>query len=171
MRVTRAFVSMMVAGALGAGIAAAQETKAAPGKTTAPAKSMSARAVTLMSQGDLKWEMDPESKTSIAVLSGNPKTGAYEAFIKFPAGMDIPLHWHTFTNTAVGVSGTLVVTAEGQDAKELSAGSWGTVPGRLRHTTRCKEGADCVMYARQPGRDDIHFVNPPAAPAKDPPKK
>ena len=46
----------------------------------------------------------------------------------------------------------------------------GVVPGRLNHTTRCKEGADCVIYARQPGRNDTHYVN--GGPVKkEPPKK
>lgn len=168
---TRVFASLAMAGGLCVGIVAAQ-TKPDPKKTsTVPTKPMPpTRAVKLMTQGDLKWELDPESKISIAVLSGDPKTGPYEAFVKFPAGMEIPLHWHTFSNTAVGVSGTVVVTGEGQEAKEVSAGSWGVVPGRMNHTTRCKEGADCVIYARQPGKDDIHFVNPGPV-KKEPPKK
>ena len=145
-------VAITVFGACAA-LAAAQPAaakKPLPGKT-----------VKIMPQADLQWETEPESKVSIAVLSGNPKTGAYEAFVKFPAGMDIPQHWHTFSNTAVGVAGTLVIDVEGQGVKEISAGTWGSLPGRVKHTTKCKEGADCIIYARQPGKDDIHFVNPP----------
>jgi quercetin dioxygenase-like cupin family protein len=165
---TRVFASLALAGAACVGMVAAQDTKPDPKK--APPTSMPTRAVKMTAPGDLKWETDPESKLSIAVLSGNPKTGPYEAFVKFPAGIELPLHWHTFSNTAVGVSGTLVVTGEGQEAKELSAGSWGVVPGRLNHTTRCKEGADCVIYARRPGKNDIHFVNAPKK-MKEPPRK
>jgi hypothetical protein len=165
----RAFATLALAGAVCVGIVAAQD--AAPAKAAAaPSKPMPpTRAVKMMAQGDLKWETDPESKVSIAVLSGDPKTGPYEAFLKFPAGIEIPLHWHTFSNTGVGVSGTVVITGDGQSATELGPGTWGFVPGRLRHTTRCKEGADCVIYARQPGKDDIHFVG--AAPDKKPPRK
>lgn len=159
----RALASLAAAGVLCAGIVAAQGTKPDPKKV--PSKPMPTPAVKLMTQAGLKWEVDPESKISIAVLSGNPKTAPYEAFIKFPAGTAIPLHWHTFTNTAVGVSGTLVVEAPGQPPIELGAGSWGVVPGMLKHTTKCKQGADCVIYARQPGKDDTHFVGAP------PPKK
>lgn len=147
-----------------ASLVVAAAVVAALGQETAAKKPMTTRQMKVMTQSDLKWEQDPESKVSIAVLSGNPKTGAYEAFVKFPAGLEIPLHWHTFSNTGVGVSGTLVIEVEGQGPKELSAGTWGNVPGRLRHTTKCKEGADCVFYARQPGKDDIHFVKPPAKP-------
>ena len=166
---TRAFVSMAVAGAFCVGIAVAQETKAAPSKVTASAKPMATRQVKAMAQADLKWELDPESKVSMAVLSGDPKTGAYEAFLKFPAGLSIPLHWHTFSNTGVGVAGTVVITGNGQSPIELGPGTWGVVPGRLKHTTACKEGADCVLYVRQPGKDDIHFVGGPVK--KEPPKK
>jgi quercetin dioxygenase-like cupin family protein len=146
--------SVFALAALGAWVASAAAQPAAK-------KPVPVREVKVMAQADLKWETDPESKVSIAVLSGNPKTGPYEAFVKFPAGMDVPLHWHTFSNTAVGVSGTLVVDVEGQGTKEIAAGSWGLLPGRVKHTTKCKEGADCVIYGRQPGKDDIHLVNPP----------
>lgn len=162
----RVFTSLAAAGAFCVCVVAAQETKTGPKKAPAPA-----RAPKSMAQADLKWETDPESKVSIAVLTGNPKTGAYEAFLKFPAGISVPLHWHTFSNTGVGVSGTVVIETEGQAPVELGPGSWGFIPGRMKHTTKCKEGADCVIYARQPGKDDIHFVNPPAAPAKEPPNR
>jgi hypothetical protein len=149
--------------------AAMAATQAAAEKDTAAArKPMAARQAKAMAQADLKWELDPESKISMAVLSGNPKTGAYEAFLKFPAGLSIPLHWHTFSNTGVGVSGTVVITGDGQSPIEIGPGTWGVVPGRLKHTTACKEGADCVLYVRQPGKDDIHFVG---GPGKEPPKK
>ena len=147
-----------------AGVVSLAGAGAAVAQPAAAAKKAPAREVKVMVPADAKWETDPETKVSVAVISGNPKTGAYEAFVKFPAGIDIPQHWHTFSNTAVGVAGTLVVDVEGQGAKELAAGSWGNIPGRVRHTTKCKEGADCIIYARQPGKDDIHFVKPPAKP-------
>jgi hypothetical protein len=168
---TRAFASLALAGSFGIGMIAAQDAAPVPAKAAAaPSKPLPPiRALKSMAQGDLKWELDPESKISIAVVSGNPKTGAYEAFLKFPAGMAIPLHWHTFSNTGVGVSGTVVIDAQGQGTIELGPGAWGFIPGRVNHTTTCKEGADCVIYARQPGKDDIHFVGGPVK--KAPPKK
>ena len=168
---THVFASLALAGSFGIGMIAAQDAAPVPAKAAAaPSKPLPPiRALKSMAQGDLKWELDPESKISIAVLSGDPKTGAYEAFLKFPAGMSIPLHWHTFSNTGVGVSGTVVITGDGQTAIELGPGTWGVVPGRLKHTTACKEGADCVLYVRQPGKDDIHFVGAPVG--KAPPKK
>jgi quercetin dioxygenase-like cupin family protein len=151
-----------------AGSVTAQETKPKPPTLMNP---MMSRAVKITNQGLLKWETDPESKVSIAVLSGNPKTGAYEAFMKFPAGIEIPLHWHTFSNTGVGVSGTLIIGEEGRPPIELGPGGWGFIPGRVKHTTTCKGGSDCVIYARQPGKDDIHFIGGPYAAPKPPMKK
>jgi hypothetical protein len=167
---TRAFASLALTGVFCMGTVAAQDAAPAPAKAAgAGTKPMATSTVKSMGQADLKWETDPESKISIAVISGNPKTGAYEAFLKFPAGVAIPLHWHTFSNTGVGVSGTVVIDAQGQGTVELGPGAWGFIPGRVKHTTTCKEGADCVIYARQPGKDDIHFVGGP--PAKPPMKK
>jgi len=146
-----------------ASLALAGVAAAAPSKPMPPTQ-----AVKSLSQAGLKWETDPESKVSIAVVTGNPKTGAYEAFLKFPSGMSIPLHWHSFSNTGVGVSGKLVIDAQGQGKIEMGPGDWGFIPARVKHTTACTVGADCVIYARQPGKDDIHFDGPGG---KDPPRK
>jgi quercetin dioxygenase-like cupin family protein len=135
-------------------------TAVAAPQAAAPRKPAPARQVKVMAPATLKWTPDPESGVPFVVLSGNPKTGPHEAFSSFPAGSGAPLHWHTFSNTYIGVSGTLVIQAEGQEARELTAGAWMLLPGRLNHTTWCKAGTDCVFYARQPGKDDSHLATP-----------
>lgn len=141
--------------------AMAQETKA-----PAPAKKAAVKQEPqLWSAGDIKWVDIPDMKGGQkAVLWGDPNTGAYGAMLKFPAGLDIPLHWHTYRNRGALLSGTMAIALEGGTPKELGAGSYLMMPGRVKHSTMCKAGADCVVFVEQPGKDDIHLVE--AAPKK-----
>jgi quercetin dioxygenase-like cupin family protein len=113
----------------------------------------------LWAAGDLKWVDDPEmAGVSTAVLWGDPKTGPYGALEKWAAGTSAALHWHTADIKAVMISGTFLLTLEGQPGKEMPSGSYVFIPGGTRHTTVCKAGADCVFFAEQPGAGDTKMV-------------
>lgn len=118
---------------------------------------------------EIKWTPDPESPdVQTAVLWGDPKTGAYGEMARFKAGMEMPMHHHTADVKGVCVSGTMVIGVEGQPEKELPTGSYLFMPGGVKHTTKCKAGADCVVFDLQPGPADFVPAAPAAAPA---PKK
>src|SRR4051812_8404198 len=73
--------------------------------------------------GDLKWEdMAAIKGAKIAVLKGDPKTGAYEAMKKLPAATDLGEHTHTATQEVLVISGTIQLTVQGQAMKELGPG-------------------------------------------------
>src|SRR6188472_276892 len=60
----------------------------------------------MVSFKDLKWVGLPERKgMQFAVLSGDPKTGAYTQVRKVAAGTDNPLHSHSSEITNVIISG------------------------------------------------------------------
>jgi hypothetical protein len=60
----------------------------------------------MVSFTDLRWVELPERKgMQFAVLSGDPKTGAYTQVRKVPAGTDNPLHSHSSEITNVIISG------------------------------------------------------------------
>lgn len=116
-------------------------------------------AMQVWTDAELKWVDDadlPGART--AVVWGDPTKGAYGAMHRWAAGTEAPLHWHTHDNRGAMISGTLVITVKGGQPKEVPAGSYIFVPGRLRHTTSCKAGADCVFYAHQPGIGDTKIV-------------
>ncbi len=138
---------LCVAGALAAVVGSKGSAKKTP------------RAARLWAAEELKWAEVPEvAGAKEAVVWGDPKKGAYGMLEKWPGGTDVPLHTHTHDNRGAVISGTLVITMEGESAKELGPGSYVLVPGGAKHTSACKAGADCVFYVHQPGIADIKMV-------------
>jgi len=138
-------VGLCIAGAL-----------SAQGSKPAVKKMKTARLLT--SEG-LKWTDVPELPGARqAVVWGDSTKGAYGMFEKWPGGTEVALHTHTHDNRGAMISGTLVITMEGESAKELGPGSYVFVPGGARHSTSCKSGAECVFYVHQPGAGDLKMV-------------
>ncbi len=123
-----------------------------------------------MQAGDLKWtDLDPTGApgVKIADLWGNHATGAYGAFIKFPAGFAAPLHTHTNAMKLVIVSGTFIQGPEGKPEVRLGPGSYLSQPGgNYRHTTSCDKASECLFFAESNGKFDLKPVEAGKAPAK-----
>jgi quercetin dioxygenase-like cupin family protein len=126
-------------------------------KAAAPAKKAAAAPkFKTVAASEMKWTDSAEIKGAQSVVFwGDPKKGEYGQINKWPGGTDVG--WHTHTNRIHGVvvSGTLVIEPEGQPAKELTAGSYIDDPGKLKHKTSCKAGADCVFFIHQHGAFDF----------------
>lgn len=121
-------------------------------QTKAPAK----KATVLKSAADLKWTDVPNvTGAQQAVLWGNPQKGPSGFLVKFKGGTEVGLHSHTADMRSVVISGTVVITVEGQGPKELVAGSYASEPGGSKHTTACKAGADCMFLVQAAGVFDI----------------
>jgi quercetin dioxygenase-like cupin family protein len=107
-------------------------------------------AAEAIAAADLKWHEAPGvgdvKGPQIAVVSGDPAKGAYAGFAKFAADTHHPLHTHPNAVKVVVISGTFLYGEEGQEPKELGAGSYLMVPGGHRHTSGCKAGAECVVF-------------------------
>ncbi len=113
----------------------------------------------MWSAAEIKWTDNPAIKgAKVAVLWGDPKTGAYGAFKTIPAGGSIPLHTHTRDARVALVAGTVALSMAGEPAKELGPGSYAFIPGGVEHAADCKAGADCVYLEQQTGASDIKFV-------------
>jgi quercetin dioxygenase-like cupin family protein len=124
----------------------------------------SPQSAILWPAADIKWSDSPAFPGArIAVLWGDPKTGAYGSLKSLPAGKILPAHSHTYEQKVVVLSGSMVLFLEGH-AKELGPGSFAFVPGDLKHTATCAAGADCVYFEEQPGRSDVKIAD--TAPAK-----
>ncbi len=111
---------------------------------------------------DLKWTDSPGVKgAKIAVLWGDPKTGAYGALKKFSGGSALALHTHSHDQKVIVVAGAIVLTIEGGAPRELTAGSYAFIPAGAKHVAECKPGPDCVYFEEQAGFSDIKFVEEP----------
>ncbi len=106
--------------------------------------------------GDVQWT---ESKTVkgawSATLWGDPTKGAYGTLRKVAAGTDLGMHSHSFDQKVVGVSGTFEFQLEGGEMTELGPGSYVFTPAGVKHSSKCKEGAECIYFEEQPGKADF----------------
>jgi mannose-6-phosphate isomerase-like protein (cupin superfamily) len=119
----------------------------------------------LWAAGDIKWADIPAVKgAQMATLWGDPKTGAYGSLKKLPGGSKLALHTHSQDQKVVVVSGTITLSMQGGESKDMTAGSYSEIPAGAPHSADCKAGADCVYFEEQPGASDIKFVE--SAPAK-----
>ena len=117
----------------------------------------------MVSFADLKWVELPERKgMQFAVLSGDPKTGAYTQIRKVPAGTDNPLHSHSSELTNVIIGGVWYTGPNSTSAKDFGPGSVITMPADWVHVSGCRPGSECVFYQQGKGKFDF---KPAAAPA------
>jgi len=119
---------------------------------------------------DLKWvDLDPSGKFPGVVIAdawGDHTTGAYGAFIKFPAGFTTPLHTHTNATKLVIISGTFIQTPEGKPAVRLGPGSYLMQPGgSYRHVTACDKASECLFFAQSSAKFDLVPATAAKAPA------
>jgi quercetin dioxygenase-like cupin family protein len=117
----------------------------------------------MVSFTDLKWVELPERKgMQFAVLSGDPKTGAYAQIRKVPAGTDNPLHSHSSDITNVIISGVWYTGPNSNSVKDFGPGSVITMPADWVHMSGCRAGSECVFYQQGNGKFDF---KPAIAPA------
>jgi quercetin dioxygenase-like cupin family protein len=133
----------------------------------AKAKAAAAGKAVLWAAEDMKWADLPDAPVKRAVLWGDPATGAHGALLKFPAGFEAPLHHHTADHHAVVVSGTMIITPEGEAGKRLGPGSSFSFTGKKKHTTGCDAASECVLFLDDSGRWDLVMADAKmAAPKK-----
>lgn len=109
----------------------------------------------LWAAADLKWVDVPDMPIKTAVLWGDPAKGAHGALHKFPAGFEAPLHHHTANHHALVVSGTAILTPEGEAGKKLGPGSYFAFIGKKKHTTKCDAASDCLLFVDCAGPWDV----------------
>jgi hypothetical protein len=130
------------------------------GESAAPSTASQDRESPLMlSFTDLKWTELPERKgMQFALLSGDPKTGAYTQMRKVPAGTDNPLHAHGSELTNVIISGVWYTGADSASARDFGPGSIVRMPADWVHVSGCRAGSDCVFYQEGKGKFDFKPV-------------
>ena len=109
----------------------------------------------LLPADDLKWTEVPDFPgVQMAVLDGDPATGAGHFLIKLKDGFVAPLHHHSSDHFATVLSGTLSFTVDGKETL-LPAGSFFVFKGKKEHITKCVPGADCVLSVDVRGKWDV----------------
>jgi quercetin dioxygenase-like cupin family protein len=104
---------------------------------------------------DLKWESDAKDKSESAVLREDPATGAFEMFVRYPAGHVFAPHWHSANERIVLLEGQMAI-GEGGEKKFLEAGGFAYLPARQVQHLSCVSSTACRFYVYWDGKLDFH---------------
>ncbi len=106
---------------------------------------------------DIAWGETPFGPLASPV-SGDFSAGQHITFIKFPAGMQTPVHTHSHDYVGIVISGVTRHFEPGKPETEvdLPAGSHWSIPADLPHISECLAGEDCVMAIYQNENFDFH---------------
>jgi quercetin dioxygenase-like cupin family protein len=92
-----------------------------------------------------------------APIAVDPKTKGPLGYARFPSGLQLPAHWHSYAEYSTLLSGKATLTVDGKP-HELSAGSYFSIPAKVKHDLKCGADADCIVLTRRAGPVDYHWV-------------
>jgi len=101
------------------------------------------------SSSELKWGPCPPifpAGCQIAVLHGDPAGTNADVFLRVPARLELPPHWHTSAERMVLVSGELHVTYQGQPVAILTPGAYAYGPAKAPHKAVCVSSDACTLF-------------------------
>jgi len=96
-----------------------------------------------------------------ATAWGDPAKGDYGMIVKYRAGAQRGWHTHSSPIHLVMIAGTLVFESEGAAPLEMGPGSGVTEVANVKHTSRCKEGADCMFIITGSRPYDLKLATSP----------
>jgi len=119
------------------------------------------QGVTAVPKDKIEWKAAPGLSNGImTTIWGDPEKGAYQAFIKFPAGVVVAPHYHKIDEFATVVSGSIIFgqgeTIDDSKGVEVSAGGYVTIPGGTAHWAKGLKDAVIVRFA--PGPRDLSYL-------------
>ena len=87
----------------------------------------------------------------------DPATGGITYYAMFPAGSHFDLHWHSYDEFVVVVSGA--VTLELGDSTQLvKTGSYIVIPAEMAHSWDVPLDDDVVILVRRAGPADFNYL-------------
>lgn len=100
----------------------------------------------------------PECFT-VAVERGDPTKGPSVILAKFTPGCVAPFHWHTPSETAMVVSGSLEIQMKDDKTLVTHHGDFAYLPAHHVHRATCLSSAPCVVFLTSDAAFDIHWVD------------
>jgi quercetin dioxygenase-like cupin family protein len=100
----------------------------------------------------------PECFT-VAVERGDPTKGASVILAKFAPGCVAPFHWHTPSETAMLVSGSLEVQMKDDKAFVAHRGDFVYLPPHHVHRATCRGSSACLVFLTSDAAFDVHWVD------------
>lgn len=100
----------------------------------------------------------PECFT-IAVERGDPNKGASVILAKFAPGCVAPFHWHTPSETAMMVSGSLELQMKDDKPIVAHHGDYVYLPSHHIHRATCQGAVPCLVFLASDAAFDVHWVD------------
>ncbi len=100
----------------------------------------------------------PECFT-VAVEKGDPTSGPSVLLAKFAPGCVAPFHWHTPSETAMMVSGSLEVQMKDDKPFVAHHGDFVYLPAHHVHRATCSGSSPCLVFLTSEAAFDIHWVD------------
>jgi quercetin dioxygenase-like cupin family protein len=107
-------------------------------------------AVVVPDPATAKWEKDDS-----VLLREDPKTGAMDLLVRYPAGKKLNPHWHSVTERLVLIEGRVAVRIAGVD-HSVTPGGVVIVPPKEAHQLACVSETRCTFYIAWDGKLDTH---------------
>jgi quercetin dioxygenase-like cupin family protein len=122
--------------------------------------------MTLHPAAGMQWKEGPASLpkgAQMMVLEGDPaQPGPFTLRFKFPAGFQIQPHWHTQTEHATVLAGTILLGMgdrfDRAAMRPMAAGSFGYWPAGTRHFAWTE--TETILQLHGQGPWTIQYVNP-----------
>jgi mannose-6-phosphate isomerase-like protein (cupin superfamily) len=119
-----------------------------------------------MNASDIVWGPAPDffpAGAEFALLNGNPaEAGLITLRLKFPAGYEVPAHWHPTVENVTVLSGTFYVgmgdTLDKTNSMALEVGGFAAVPANHNHFAWTEE--ETIVQVHLMGPFAITYVNP-----------
>ncbi|MGB0911193.1 MAG: cupin domain-containing protein [Nitrospirales bacterium] len=118
----------------------------------------------------IQWEPlkgVPEG-AEIAMLWGNPKTGASEAMVKFSPGYVFPHHHHSVRERIIWMQGNFTYIADDGTRQMLGPMAYLNVAPGVKHSIRCESAEPCILYLTFHEPMDLHLHSQPQEKAHHP---
>lgn len=87
----------------------------------------------------------------------DPVTGGVTYYAMFPAGSHFDLHWHSYDEYVVVVSGAVTLEL-GASTQLVKTGSYIVIPGKMPHSWDVPLDQDVVILVRRAGPADFNYV-------------
>jgi oxalate decarboxylase/phosphoglucose isomerase-like protein (cupin superfamily) len=104
----------------------------------------------------IQWEdMQAVPGVKVAKLWGDMNKGPYGCLVKFTAGNNHPLHYHTSDVKLIVLSGTWLYTPEGGTETKMGPGSYLLIPGGVKHSSGSSSDGECTIFQEGSAKFDL----------------
>src|ERR1044071_2445992 len=98
---------------------------------------------------------DPPGSESVT-LREDPRTGAVELLVRYPAGHVFKPHWHTANERMVLIEGRMSLRQGDRPETFLEPGGYAYLPAREVQRSACVSQTRCTFYVYWDGKLDFH---------------